>query len=361
MGIKNLNKLVKRLAPGAVRDTFRISMLRSRKVAVDTNLYLYKYKVALGDNWLDGFINLVNCFRRRGAHLVFVMDNKYPVEKLNEQQKRREQRQKGVDKLEELRSALDAFRADGLVAGCIDPFVNKPVNAAQNMLLFSSVRRYSTQVAEKNIQDHIDLLESRNISIEPEDFAKLEEMLFLMEIPCMKGLWEADTTCSLLCLQARVDAVLSDDTDIMAYGTPLHLSKLETGSGTCTAVIMEELLEESCLTRAQFLDLCIMCGTDYNTNIPGVGPVTAVKLLTQHGSIDDLPDKYNPAVLNHTRVRQMFGPNGEEFEVVPFCGIPQFQALGEFFDRQYGDRMWRLSAVERAFANINTIVFEEEI
>jgi hypothetical protein len=46
------------------------------------------------------------------------------------------------------------------------------------------------------------------------------------------------------------------------------------------------LLSELELTMEQFIDLCIMCGCDYASNIRGIGAVRALALIKQHGSIE---------------------------------------------------------------------------
>lgn len=42
---------------------------------------------------------------------------------------------------------------------------------------------------------------------------------------------------------------------------------------------LEKVLEELKLTMQQFIDLCILCGCDYATNIKGIGPVRALQLI----------------------------------------------------------------------------------
>lgn len=36
----------------------------------------------------------------------------------------------------------------------------------------------------------------------------------------------------------------------------------------------------------QFIDLCILCGCDYTSNIRGIGPVKALSLIQKHGTIE---------------------------------------------------------------------------
>ena len=37
------------------------------------------------------------------------------------------------------------------------------------------------------------------------------------------------------------------------------------------------------MNQEQFIDLCILCGCDYTTNITGIGPIKAYQYLTEHG------------------------------------------------------------------------------
>ena len=46
------------------------------------------------------------------------------------------------------------------------------------------------------------------------------------------------------------------------------------------------LLEQLDVTMRRFVDFCILCGCDYTGHISGVGPKTAFKLLSLHGSVE---------------------------------------------------------------------------
>lgn len=41
----------------------------------------------------------------------------------------------------------------------------------------------------------------------------------------------------------------------------------------------------------QFIDLCILCGCDYTTNIQGIGPVKAFKYIQDEGTIENVLEK----------------------------------------------------------------------
>ena len=64
-------------------------------------------------------------------------------------------------------------------------------------------------------------------------------------------------------------------------------------------------MESLGLTEEQFIDFCIMCGCDYNKNIPKVGPANSYTLIKEHKSIDNLPPKYDKTILKVEACRRL--------------------------------------------------------
>lgn len=56
------------------------------------------------------------------------------------------------------------------------------------------------------------------------------------------------------------------------------------------------------LTRAAFIDLCILCGTDFSSTLPQIGPVRALDKIRRYGTIE--------AILATLEARHQPGPNG---------------------------------------------------
>jgi flap endonuclease-1 len=72
---------------------------------------------------------------------------------------------------------------------------------------------------------------------------------------------------------------------------------------------LNQVLKELGITREQLIDVAILVGTDFNPDgVKGVGPKTALKLIKQHGSIEEtipeLKDAEFPAQPN--RIREIF-------------------------------------------------------
>jgi hypothetical protein len=101
MGIKHLHKLLQKYAPDCYEKK-HLSEFAYMRVAIDISLYLYKYKAVAGDRWMESFVYLISCLRKWNIHCIFVYDNKAPVEKQEEQERRREVRAKQGDRVAEL-------------------------------------------------------------------------------------------------------------------------------------------------------------------------------------------------------------------------------------------------------------------
>jgi 5'-3' exonuclease len=76
-----------------------------------------------------------------------------------------------------------------------------------------------------------------------------------------------------------------------------------------------------------------MCGCDYNTNVPKVGPETSFKYLLKYKDIDGIVDalKIDVSLLNHVRVRDLFKKYEKiDLNSVPFVGKPDILKLEDF-------------------------------
>ena len=81
MGIKNLHRFLRKHTPSAYRENVSLSEYADKIVAVDINLYLYRYKSIHKDKWLPVFLNFILMLKQHRIDLVCVYDTKAPVEK----------------------------------------------------------------------------------------------------------------------------------------------------------------------------------------------------------------------------------------------------------------------------------------
>ena len=134
MGIKGLNKIIKKEAPNAYQDV-HISEYAYKKIAVDISLYVCKFKAVCGDRWISAFINLVTCLRRNNVHCVFVYDTGAPPEKEREREERSAQRAKATKNIEDLEEGLKNYIRHGTVSDYLEKTSLKLLKGAPKRLM----------------------------------------------------------------------------------------------------------------------------------------------------------------------------------------------------------------------------------
>jgi len=326
MGIKNFNKFLRDKCP-IVFEQVHLSMYMYKKVAIDISLYLHKYKAISGENWLSMFINLVSSLRKNEIHCVFIFDGKAPPEKREEQLKRKIEKEKLEKQVIILEDAIDEYYKTRNVSDVLISLY-KTRKSPQRLLGKSSNKIDMDWVEEK-----VSKKRNQIINISPDDFNTVKQLFDILKVPYYTADCEAEKLCSKLCIDGSVDAVLSEDTDIIAYKAPKFLTKIDTRACTCSLLSYNNILENLELNSTQLLDLCIMCGTDYNPNIHKVGAHTAYKHLKSFGSIEEIGKntKLDISVLKFLRGRELFTDFSDcnTFNI-PYCGKPDFNMLREF-------------------------------
>jgi 5'-3' exonuclease len=235
----------------------------------------------MGENWLSGMFSFLLTFPRFNVHATVFADGPcVPVEKKEEQQKRSSARDKIRDKVTDITKALEEFKATGEVA---DILTRLPVEASSQKSILLGLPAIDVELVE----NYIEKLKKQVVHISSEDMKQVAQLCRVLEIPFYIARSEAESMCSWLCITGQVDAVVTEDSDVLAYGAAIWISDLDF-QGNCMRIQMEDVLRETKWTQPQFRDFCIMCGTDFNHRVEKLGPVTAFSLLSRLGSIEEI-------------------------------------------------------------------------
>ncbi|GAG51450.1 unnamed protein product, partial [marine sediment metagenome] len=226
MGIKDLNKFLRSECPEVFVET-HLSHYAYKKVAIDVSLYMCKYKAIMGDAWIRSFINLVVSLRRNHVHCVFIYDSGSPPEKENTKDKRKASRDKIEDNIIQLEYDLDQYHSTGEITPLLAK-VGKPE--------IVSLRRQGVAFSLPIAEAYFEKKKKQLLHISEADFDMTKKLFDILKVPYYDAPMEAETMCSDLCKRGLVDAVLSEDTDVIAYGTPHFLSKIDTSKDTCVLV-----------------------------------------------------------------------------------------------------------------------------
>lgn len=331
MGIKGINKFLKEKCP-EVFEIVDMSLYRYKKIAVDAAIYICKYKMVYGDNVMDAYVNFIASLRENKIHPVFVFDGESPVEKNAEKKARGEAKDKQVQRIANIETDLNIYYETGVIS---DELAKANIRALEDGVDKSMVQKLIDDEVvvpfnEDKIRTYISKLKSRILKITPEDYTAFKGLLDIMSIKYLQAETEAEILCAQLCKQNLVSAVLTADTDVLAAGCPVMLSQMNGKS--FVQVRLENVLKQLDLTEKEWLDLCIMCGTDFNKKIYRVGPHSAYKYLKTYGTLENIPsEKLDVSILNYEAVRKIFTHDNYP-NTIPFMPLPNMLLLRKWLD-----------------------------
>ena len=282
MGVKNLMQLLNKNAKNSIVKKEWISY-NGYTIAIDANLYIYKFLYNNG-NCVKNFFEQILYLWNNNVTPIYVFDGKPPIEKKETLIKRKE----------------------------ILFNMEKRINELENK------RNYSTETNE--IDDEIKKLQKRLIKPEIEDIDNVKRLMYLLGIDIYNSPCEGDFLIADLYKKGLVNACLTDDSDSLPNGCGVVLRNFTFRTNEITEIKLNDLLQELEFTHDQFIDLCILCGTDYMDSVKGIGSMTAYKLIKEHKNIENVinSDK-NPIKLenieNYEKVRELFKVFDYNYEV----------------------------------------------
>jgi flap endonuclease-1 len=148
--------------------------------------------------------------------------------------------------------------------------------------------------------------------------AEAKELLRLLGLPVVQAPSEAEAQAARMARTSRAWAAASKDYDALLFGAPrtvrfLTISGKEflPSRGESRPIVpelldLDRLLEGWQITREQLIDLAILIGTDFSDGIRGVGPKKALRLVQEHGRIENMPAEIRDAVGDVTDVRRIY-------------------------------------------------------
>lgn len=151
-------------------------------------------------------------------------------------------------------------------------------------------------------------------------------------VPYVFSSGEADPLLANLCKEGIIQAVISEDTDMIPYGTPIVLREFNFYSNDITIFHTGRILRHLGMTPLQMIDWCILMGNDYNNRLKGYKPLNSLELIREHGNIETIFDllftkqgKYVPESIAYGDIRGIYTQTLDEryFQIVKniFTGL----------------------------------------
>ncbi|KAI0427587.1 DNA-repair protein rad2 [Xylaria sp. FL1042] len=147
------------------------------------------------------------------------------------------------------------------------------------------------EAKETGTAEDVEKFSRRTVRVTREHNAECQQLLKLMGIPYIIAPTEAEAQCAVLARAGKVYAAASEDMDTLCFDSPIllrHLTFSEQRKEPIQEISVDRALEGLRMDRKQFVDLCILLGCDYLDPIPKVGPSTALKLIREHGSLENI-------------------------------------------------------------------------
>ncbi|KAL2630718.1 hypothetical protein R1flu_015404 [Riccia fluitans] len=324
MGIKGLTKLLADNAPSSMKEQ-KFESYFGRKIAIDASMSIYQFLIVVGRTGSEMLTNeagdvtshLQGMFTRTirileaGIKPVYVFDGKPPDLKKEELAKRYARRD----------------------------------DAAQELV----------EAVEAGNHEDIEKFSKRTVKVTRQHNEDCRKLLRLMGVPVVEAPSEAEAECAALCKAGKVYAVASEDMDSLTFGAPVflrHLMEPVTRKLPVMEFWVDKVLEGLQLSVDQFIDMCILCGCDYCDSIKGIGPQSALKLIRQHGTLEEVIENLNkskyqiPENWNYKEARRLFKePIVTPAEEIPELkwGAPDEEGLKQFLVEENGFNIERVT------------------
>lgn len=349
MGISDFYALIGEHCPD-VLVTMNLSDLTGISVAVDISIFLNKYVKSAGEiRWMETFIILMCTLKKHGIKPVCIFDGPNPpVEKRQEQDRRRAEAAKKKSRIDHgtvLIKKLETgyVREDKSLSGELKEEIRTVIGPKRGKR--ENVNYDNVHDVLACLRDAVEKMTRQNLPILPEYTVRAKEIIKIMGFAYFQADGEAEALCSGMCHLGYVDAVLSEDTDVLAIGAPFLLAKIDISAQTVVAISYRDILESLNMKSEEFRDLCILLGCDYNDRVKGyppdgknrkkpvgIGAKGAYWMINEYRRLEVAEGfMVDSDPLNYVRCRELFTPP----EHLPNISIPynhpiDVDALKEF-------------------------------
>jgi crotonobetainyl-CoA:carnitine CoA-transferase CaiB-like acyl-CoA transferase len=172
-------------------------------------------------------------FRHYNIIPIFVFDGKPPAEKTELLKKRKEEKLSALNEYNQMKSQLNAI---------------------------------NNEEERKEMLSNMELLKRTFVHLDIKQIQQVKQMIRAYGATYYDAPCEADELCAMLVIQNKVWACLSEDMDMFVYGCTRVLRYLSLANHTVVFYDLKGILTELEITQQNLREICVLSGTDYNTN-----------------------------------------------------------------------------------------------
>jgi flap endonuclease-1 len=250
MGIKNLIKLIEKEASDSIRYK-PITDYHNKTLGIDANLMIYRMILGIRKSGYDlknngrtvthihAIFQKLVYFKINGIRAVFVFDGMSP-------------------KIKE-RTITDRKKV-------------KQIQQAkyENAKSLDEKKRLYYQKSDITDDERIDVM----------------NCIRIFGFPIIESEDEADMTLAQLSIDKVIDAIVTDDLDILVFGgTPILKNFSISDKKKIQEIDLKQMLRGLKINQQQLTDIAILIGCDYCQKAPNIGPMKALDIVRQRISV----------------------------------------------------------------------------
>ena len=231
MGIQYLNSHLKQSTQKGSLVKIRLKELSGKVIVIDTSIYLYRF---LGEGLLlENMYIMISLFRYYNIIPIFIFDGKPPPEKTQIIVKRMEDKAVAEKYHNDIKEILESVK---------------------------NPKKY------KELYENMVALKKKFIRLKRTDIVSVQKLMDAFGVTYFEAEGEADQLCAKLVIKRHAYACLSEDMDLFVYGCPRVIRYLSLMNETVIIYYLDNILSDLDLTLNEFKEICVLSGTDYNSN-----------------------------------------------------------------------------------------------
>lgn len=257
MGIKQLTKLIKDKSPESIQ-TEQLHNLSGKRVAIDASLIMYQCLLNIRNNNGEQFTNNNNKVTSHISGIFYKIINLLSV------------------------NITPIVIFDGKPPEEKNPVINERQE---------KVKKAKIDMENASTDEEKNKLQKKTVRLTKEYIDDIKYLLKLLGVTYLHIEGEAEAIASELCRINYVDYVMTEDMDSLAFGCPKLirncLDKSIKRKDIISIIDLEKIKKDINLSDKQFVELCILCGCDYCSNIPKIGQSKALQIILKYESIEN--------------------------------------------------------------------------
>lgn len=231
-----------------------------------------------------------------------------------------------------------------------------------------AVEKYQIAITEGRLEDARKFSQATSVLTQPM-VEESKRLLALLGIPMIQAPSEGEAAAAYLTKSDNAFCVASQDYDSILFGAKKLVRNL-TISGKRKVpnrnlyldiqpeiINHIDILDKIELTHEQLVDIGILIGTDFNPEgIPGIGPKTALKLIREHGKIENIDKiKDKAAQIPYQDIREIFlNPDIPKIDNIEYVNVDYNNVIDFLCGEKNFSRERVTAALDRLKKSIST-------